>query len=423
MRELVLVIRRRLERNDALLKHGIIMLLASAMGTFFNYLYQLFMGRILRPEEYGILGVLISLVYVLTVPVQTIQVSTIKVFSRFRVNEKDETLGFLLRHIGKKVSLLSFLGMIGILAASNFIAKFLRIRGIIPVVFLGVIFFFQLLLPTFHGALQGLQRFTHLGANQIANFGSKLLFGVMLVSLGLGVEGALAGIIIGNLMGILLSIFFLRDIFRQTPVITKMPQISSYSVYTFVTFLFITLFYNIDIILVKRLFTSVEAGYYVAASTLAKAVFFASTPIVGAMFPKVSAWNDRNNEAVTTRLLKDALFYTGFLAGLGTLILNLFPGFVVSFLYGFAYKESTNLVGLFAIGMLLFSLSYVLILYQLALARKKFLPLLALGAVMEVGGIMFFHSSLWNVVAVFTAVMALIFLSMLALTPRYKLKY
>lgn len=415
MSTLILAIKRRFEHNDALLKHGLIMLAASAGGSVLNYLYQLFMGRMLGPEQYGIFGALISLAYVLTVPVQTIQIITTKSVSRLLATSRGNDLGFLIRHLGKKVALGSLLGMVTVVAASGVIADFFRIPSVIPIIVLGIAFFFQLLVPVVTGALLGLQRFVRLGANQIVNFGSKFVFGVALVALGLGVQGALAGMILGGALSLFLGAYFLRDVLGKAPAGHELPEASSYSFYTFLTFLLVTLFYNVDVMLVKRFFDSAQAGYYTAAATLAKAVFFGSVALAGAMFPKVSTWSETGNGEETIQLLKDALIYTGLLAGLGTLLFNLFPGFAVSLLYGSAYTESIGLVGLFSIGMLFFSLSYVLVLYQLALGRKAFVLLLALGALVEVAGIALFHATLWHVVMVFTATMAVLFLGMMTL--------
>lgn len=408
-------LKRVLNRNDALLKHGIIVLTASALGSVLNYLYQLFMGRMLGPEQYGIFGALISLTYIFTVPAQTIQVSTMKSVSKLQAIGRTEDVGFFIRHMVKRVCLAGLLGMVAVFAASGLIADFLRIPSVGPVMVLGIAFFFQLLAPTFSGSLQGLQRFVRLGVSGITGAGGKLLFGLALVSFGFGVGGALAGLVLGALVSILLGVYFLRDVLTSPPGNKAMPKISSYSAYTFLAFLFIALFYNIDVILVKRFFDPAQAGYYVAASTLARAIFFGSVAIAGAMFPKVSASHENGNGGATGKLLKDALLYTGLLAGMGALVLNLFPRFAVSLLYGSAYKESIELVGLFSIGMLFFSLVYVLVFYQLALGRKRFLPLLAIGAVVEVMGIVLFHGSLWTVVSIFAVVMTLIFLGMLAL--------
>jgi O-antigen/teichoic acid export membrane protein len=412
-----------LKRNDALLKHGIIMLVASVSGGALNYLYQLLMGRMLGPEQYGILGALISLTYVLTVPVQTIQVSTMKSITNLQAAGRAEDLGFLIRHRVKQISLWSVLAMVAILAGSGLIARFLQIPSAIPVMMLGAALFFQLLGPTFSGSLQGLQRFLRLASSSVANFAGKLAFAVALVLLGLGVEGALAGMVLGPALGMLLAAYFLRDVLMRPAANRAVPRESGYSAYAFVTFLSITLFYNVDVILVKRLFDPVQAGYYMAASTLAKAVFFGSGAIAGAMFPKVSARHEGGNGAQVSRLLRDALLDTGALAGLGALVLNLFPKTLIPALYGTAYQESTALVGLFSVGMMFFSLSYVIALYQLAIDQRRFLLVLGVGAVAEVIGILLFHTTLRQVVFVFTMVMVTVFLALGSIVVRQKHGY
>ena len=389
------------------------MLVASASGGILNYTYQILMGRMLGPEQYGVFGALISLTYILTVPVQTIRITTTKSITKLSVAGRGQDIGFLIRHLVARVTIFSILGLAAVLAASGLITQFFHIPSTIPVVVLAIAFFFQLIVPTFNGALLGLQRFPHLAANQIANFGNKLFFGVLFVTLGFGVAGALAGMIIGGVLAIILGAYLLQDVLKRKPMSRDLPKTSSYPIYTLLAFLFITLLYNVDIILVKRFFDAGQAGYYAAAATLAKAIFFGSVAIAGAMFPKVSVWNEGNNKTATNRLLKDALLYTGLLAGLGALAFNLFPRFAVSLLYGSAYGETVKLIGLFSVGMLFFSLSYVLALYQLALGKKRFLLLLALGVVVEVLGITLFHASLQQVVMVFSVVMALLFLSIL----------
>ena len=420
MTTLVLGVKRLLVRNDALLKHGIIVFVASGIGSVLNYLYQLFMGRMLGPAQYGVFGALISLAYIFTVPAQTIQVSTMKSVSKLQAIGRAEDLGFFIRHMIKWVALTGVLGMLAFFATSGLIADFLRIPSVMPVIVLGTALFFMLLGPVFGGSLQGLQRFIRLGASGVTGASGKLVFGLALVALGFGVNGALAGLILGALFSILLGVYFLHDVLITVPTNKELPRISSYSGYTFFALLFVALFYNIDVILVKRFFDPAQAGYYVAASTLARMVFFGSVAIAGAMFPKVAAWHENGNKAATGRLLKDALLYTGLLAGGGALLLNLFPRFAVSLLYGSAYGASIKLVGLFSIGMLFFSLSYVLVFYQLALGRKGFLPVLTIGALLEVGGITLFHGSLWTVVSIFTGVMALNFLGMLVLVARQR---
>jgi O-antigen/teichoic acid export membrane protein len=397
-----------------------IMLVASASGGILNYTYQILMGRMLGPEQYGVFGALISLTYILSVPVQTIRITTTKSITKLSVAGRGQDIGFLIRHLVARVTIFSILGLAAVLAASGLITQFFHIPSTIPVVVLAIAFFFQLIVPTFNGALLGLQRFPSLAVNQIANFGSKLFFGVLFVTLGFGVAGALAGMIIGSVLAIILGMYLVQDVLKRKPVSRDLPKTSSYPIYTLLAFLFITLLYNVDIILVKRFFDAGQAGNYAAAATLAKAIFFGSVAIAGAMFPKVSVWNEGNNEVKTEQLLRISLFYTALLAGTGTIVLNLFPRLVVSFLYGSTYTGSITLVGLLSTGMFFLSLSYVLVLYQLAFNKKGFLGVLAAGLGTEMIGIALFHATLSQVVAVFAGVMILVLLGLIGVVSHHR---
>jgi O-antigen/teichoic acid export membrane protein len=65
----------RFFRDDDLLKHASIMFIASIIAGVCNYIYQLYMGRALGPEEYGIFGSLFAIFYIISVLTTTIQAS------------------------------------------------------------------------------------------------------------------------------------------------------------------------------------------------------------------------------------------------------------------------------------------------------------------------------------------------------------
>ncbi|RLB04106.1 MAG: hypothetical protein DRG83_05570 [Deltaproteobacteria bacterium] len=224
--------------------------------------------------------------------------------------------------------------------------------------------------------------------------------------------------VLGAAFSVGLGLYFLRDVLSQSPVSRDLPKIGSYSAYTLLAFLFLTLLYNLDVLLVKCFFTDLEAGYYMAAATIARMVFFGSTAIAGAMFPKVAAWNEAGNGDTARELLRDALLYTGVLAGLGAFFLNTFPRFAVSLLFGGAYIESAHLVGPLSIAMLFLSLSYVLSLYELALGARKFLYALMVGCLIQSTGIVIFHGRLGQVALVMIVAMASVFGLMVLLKVR-----
>ena len=53
-----------LDGNEKLLKHSLIIFIAGLLAGFFNYIFQIYMGRALGPEQYGILGALFSIFYI-----------------------------------------------------------------------------------------------------------------------------------------------------------------------------------------------------------------------------------------------------------------------------------------------------------------------------------------------------------------------
>jgi O-antigen/teichoic acid export membrane protein len=414
----VRLFRRFLDRDDALLKHSVIMLTASGLGGVADYLYQVLMGRMLGPEDYGIFGALFSLAYVLTVPARSIELSTAKLVNTLQAAGRADDLGFVLRHRTRQVALGSGVGLLSMVAASGLIARLLRLPSGIPVMVLGLAFLAKLLVPVFMGAMLGLQRFRGLGVSNIMSALGKLAFGVVLVLLGLGVEGAVAGMAFGPSLWIVLAVWlFLADVLRRPAADRTIPRASGYAVSVLLAYLCLTLLHNVDVVLVRRLFDPTQAGCYVAASTLAKVVLFSSMAIAGAMFPKVSAAHESSEE--DNKLLRAALAYAGVLAGLAAAVLSLLAGAIVPALYGADYGLSVGLVGPFSLGMVFFSLSYVLAMYWLARNRSGFVLLLGVAVVAEVAGILLLHETLLQVVVVFTAIMAAVLVGMGALSLKW----
>jgi len=403
----ILAVKRLLQRNDALLKHGAIVVTAGLLCNVLNYCYQLAMGRMLGPADFGVLGALTSLATVFAVPAETIRTLLMKFTSKTVAAGRSEGLGYAIRHLTLRVVIVSGIGLFGLLAASGGIGHLLRLTNVAPALILGPLFFLQLLSPALEGSLSGLQRFARLGAAQTVAYVAKLASGIALVAVGFSVTGALAAVAVGAGVSLLVSTCFLRDVLWQRSSSRDVQGVSTYSLYAFLAFLFLALLNNLDVILVRRLFTdSVAAGHYVAAMTVARAVYFGAISIVAVMFPKVAALVSSGKGAGSERLLRDTLIYVGLLAGLGALGLNLFPGFVVSVFFGGAYSESAGLVGLMSIGMLFRSLSYTIVLYDLARERTESVLVLAVGVLGEGIGIALLHGSLRGVAAVVTAMWA-----------------
>lgn len=404
-----------LNKDSALLKHASVLFIAMSIGNLMSYLFQLYMGRALGPEGYGVLGALMSLTYIMAIPGGTVQTFVTKYVSKFSVKNK-KAIGWIISDTFKKLFSLGLIFLILFTIFSPQIAFILKIPKISPVIETGFILFLTLISSVFISALRGIQNFNGMGLTNVINFSAKLIFGVFLVVLGFGVLGALGGVLIGIIFGILFSAYLLRGfIFNRSRPGSPLKG-SFYFWYVLATMLFLGLFYNIDIILVKIFFPSAEAGYYVAASTIAKIVLFISAPIVTTMFPKASEIKEKGQS--TLKILKHTLYYVAALSALVVLLFNLAPGLTVSLLYGSQYIPTIHLIGLFSIGMLFLALTITIAQHNMAVENLSYLPILFIGTIIEITGIFLFHSTLFDVVKVFTISMILVFFSLLLIDKK-----
>ncbi|MCX9011235.1 MAG: oligosaccharide flippase family protein [Candidatus Methanoperedens sp.] len=402
--------------DKSLLRHSSIILTATVIGGLFNYLFQLYMGRALSPEGYGEFSALVSLLYITSVPAGTI-VTTIALFaSEYKAKSEYGKLKFLLIDSIKKLFIFGLLGFILIGIASSAISSFLNIGSNIPVLIIGLIFLISAVYQIAVGTLQGLQNFTQAGLNGILAAAFKLVFGVLFVYFGLGVNGALLALFVSPLLAFLFALIPLRFISKTISIRTKNREILKYSLPVLITLLVITLISNIDVVLVKHYFSAADTGYYSAASLLSKIIFFVTGAIATVMFPKVSELHIRKEK--TIEVLRNSLFYTFMITAPAIFIYWFSPAFVVGMLFGREYAGTTEIIGLFGVALMFFSLAYIIIMYSMAVKNFRFLYIITGVLLLEVLVLSSFHDTLFTVVKILAILFIMLFTGMALVVPR-----
>lgn len=386
-----------------------IMFAGSMAINVINYIYHLLMGRILGPADYGVLASLYSVIYIIGI----IPLSASMAIVKFISSAPDNPSRAVIYHAINKFVLYLALAMgILIILLSPLIAGFLKISNFWNVAIIGPILFFSLITLVNQSTLQGVLDFM---GYIIPNFVScliKLLIGLIFIFLGWSVLGAMAGILIGVFLAYLIS---LKSITR---VIKNYKQ-GSYNLSPFLkyslpvliqAFAFSSIF-TIDVILVKHFFPPFEAGLYAALSTLGKIIFFAVSPITGAMFPIIAGRHSRGEKH--GRILLTAAGGT-IIISLGIILLYFFfPDYAISLLYGKAYllaKGNLIWIGLF---MGFYSLAYLLTNYFLSIGKTKiiFFPLIM--ALIQIAAIWAGHGSLLQVIQISLSIMVILCLALL----------
>lgn len=418
----------KLDSNNDLLKPIFIVFIATFIGGICNYLYQLYMGRILGPTEYGIFGSLFAISYIIFVLAGTIQTSSARFISNFVGRNETEKIRPFLSGMYKRMFILGVVILFIFAICSPFIASFLRINSTIPVIIVGTFFLFSMIPPINMGVMQGLQKFVPFGFCVILNFSSKLLFGVLLVSLGFGVNGALIAFSIGAAIALLASFYYLNPFIKKIPtsktINVNFADVYKYSLPTILTMFCFALPANVDVIIVKHVFSPEQAGFYTATSVIGKIVLFITDAIAIAMFPKVTEAYAMKKSSIS--IFIQSIFFTGLISGSVAIFYWFFPSLVVEIPFGAQYIQAIPLVKIYGIAMFLFALSFVVMRYSLAIHDFKFVVIFSLFSFIGVGLISIFHNSMIEMITIliFTYLAWLIFsiIYIIYRVPRYNKK-
>jgi O-antigen/teichoic acid export membrane protein len=397
---------RRLVASDDLLHHGSIMAGATVVSGGLNYAYQLFMGRMLGPEQYGVFGALFALFYLVNVLGRGVRFSA----TRFTTELAGEgaSLAAFQREFLRRSFLFSTAVFVLVLAAAPPLSAFLDVDvALLAVAVVGAAPFGLALTANF-GTLQGLQWFAPLGGYKILLAAAKLAFGVALVLLGHGVFGAFGALGLSSLVVFVVTTYHLRRGLPTPSTSLDFDYRRAYR-YTFPAVLAgfcLTVPTTVDVILAKAFFPSRAAGLYAAASVLGKVLVFLPMGISTALFPKVSRDGDAD---AATALFDRAILYTSLIAGVGAAAFWLFPDLVLTAFYGPAYADAEPVLRWYGAAILAFALSTTALNFQLARDRIRFVYLFTLLSIVEIGLMWAFHGSLLQFVRILLVVNVVLF--------------
>lgn len=360
-------------------------LLFSAMMivNILNYGYALVLGRLFGPVAYGAYASFISLFLLVSLLPLTLQQITAKYAAA-----KTSVAGFTSR-----VALAT-----GILLG---LALFLLAPVLAPIIKLpatwlmglGIFLPLYALMGTGRGEAQGEQAFTVLGSNMILEHALK----IALTPLALFFAPAASGAVLATLAAVPLTTFQLRKFFRlKVKSVIQRQDVARYAAPIFVNLSAQAIIINTDVLLVNALLSSEEAGIYAAVALIGRIVFYGSWAISAAIFPMVAA---RAAEGKNHRdLLYIALGAVAFISFGVTGFCALFPGFVITTLFGQAYLAGVSLIAPYALMTTLYALANVVSNHFLALGSHKagYWPLIA--AFIQVALILAVHSSSLNII-------------------------
>lgn len=372
-----------------------------------SYAYHLIVGRLLGPEQYGVLASVFSVFYIVSVVPLSSSISIVKFIASAK-NKKEVAMTY--KGINNFVLKFSIVLSAVVLVAAWPISQFLRITDVTSILLLSPILFFALMTLVNQSTSQGMLQFMGVvGPNFVSNF-LKLVLGIVLIILGLSVPGAMLGILVGSIAAYLLSLFLINK------KITNFPGKSKFNLTPFLKFslpallqaLAFTSLFTADVILVKHFLSEFNAGLYASLSTSGKIIYFAVTPISAVMFPIVS--KNQSTGKSHGRVFLFSLLGTIILAAGVDIIYYFFPELAISILFGSKYAGAAHSLILMGLFMTFYALDFFLVNYFLAVGKVKVVILPILAAILQVVLIFFFwHGSIFEVLLISILLMLILF--------------
>lgn len=321
-------------------KHSILMMITVIITLVLNYFFNIALGWLLPVEEYGIYGVSMALIMILTFFVSSGFPLTATKF----ISQEKSKIGKV--RVFKSVLIGNFLlaliiSFIFLIIYFTLLKFDVRYRSIIYLIVLCI--FITGISACYRGALQGLFKFKELALANI--FGTVAKFsGIIFIIIGLGVFGAVLGVVLGSIIGTLLMI-------RMTKLKFWKVRGFDYRTFSFAPPVFIamcalTFIQNIDLIALKILMGLDKiTGFYQATITIARLPFWIASAVLTVVFTYLSS---TKKVLYSVKTLK---YFVIFLL-IPTLFITVNPSSFISLIFPETYLAASQCLSIVALAII-----------------------------------------------------------------------
>jgi O-antigen/teichoic acid export membrane protein len=394
---------------------------ANVLSGAVAYLLHPLLGHLLGLVKYGTVASLLALSAVLLTPVQITSTIAGKYASALSATGNLAQFNDLIRRLTAILLPLGIVAALVFTAASKYIAAFFHLSSSQGVVWLGMVFAVAFASPINLGALQGLQRFGWLAIVTFLPLFLRLVLAAALVLLGLGVEGAILGVVIGNIITYLVTFQPLHPILRGPRAsMGPLRPVWSYSLLAAVAGTGSIFLYSMDTVLARHFLSAREAGLYAATATIGRTALFVTSSLGIVTFPKVAALHERGERI--GRVLLQGVLGALVLSAAVDVVLFAAPAMVIRILFGPTFAAIAPLVGWYGLAMLLLAVAGILMVYFLAVGNRTFVLILVFCCVLQAALIVVRHSTasqLVQAVVTANAVLVIMLLVMVAVRMRW----
>lgn len=339
--------------------------------TILGYLFYIILGKMLIPEQYGILFTVTSSFYIFSVftGVGFVEALPKIVPELLKANKMQEARSLISFSI-KFVFIFSLVISSLLFLFSNNISSLLyhSQQMSVPIKLLSVVLFSGTIMLVLKSILQGMQRFKEIFYGDLLGNTLKIVLAIVLVLSGLGAAG---GIISWAAWFVITSLAFLFVILRIGPYTKKefnKKRLFKYGILSTLSLFSIYFIQQGGILLLGIFSTLEESAFFATAFVFGQFLMFVPGILLGAIFPSLSEFWESNKGLVNT-LLSKSIKASLILTLPATVLFIAFSEFLIKLFYNAEYLVASSLFPGYLFGSFLFGLN-LLLLITLYSARK-----------------------------------------------------
>lgn len=400
-------------KNDDYIKNSVIIFGFSIMIQVMQYVYHIYNNRNLSKDDYGLLNTLFSLSVIIGAIVQILQKWATKCFSEIASYKKYSGIKGVILYFYKYIAVIAL-----VIVGLNFIfiqnlSDTFKSDSLVPFyLFIALVVLNFVKIP-FHAFLESFGLFFNSSLSGFVNSVVKLALTAFFILSGFSVYKALGAQILGLFVAFVLftvfSVWHIRKLNKQNPKhdesgmsISRFADSKNFWFFLKIALpmIFISTFLNMDMPIVRIVFSQSLSGEYATAAVLGKSVYFLTSINMPILF--VSANNAFNKgESYSTVLLR----------GGGILLAMAVPGIIAFFtilkpfvnLFNESYLESIPYIKAYAISMLPLSfINFFTIILMSANKYRIFISLLILNVLQAAALYILPQNGLIDISGVFT---------------------
>jgi O-antigen/teichoic acid export membrane protein len=385
-------------KSSPFLRRNAVLFTGSMIVAFLNYLYYPVLGRLLPTESFGELQVAISLLMQMTTLLSVLSLVSINIL----VSQKNEKEALRTINELEKVAIYaSLLILILTTALSPFIQAQLKFDSSLPIIAIAGVFLSMIPLSFRTAYLRARNDFTGTSISGAISALAKLILSMLLVIAGLKAFGAVAGILLAQIVAIIYTSWRARKLFYVRTKSSRRPDWKllkpqfRYGLFVLIVSSLVVLQISVDATIVKYLFSPEEAGAYAGIATVARIVFFLAGATAAVMLSAVSYTRPMTKNR---SMLKKSLLLTSVLSGSAALFFCLFPTLTLHLLLGARYDVYAGLLPILSITIFITSVGNLLSTYLIALHRYIALIPVILGTLASIVSLIVAHSTIHQVI-------------------------